>query len=371
MSGAKFLSVNALRIEQQKKTPIFVFGLNGRLISHVASVSYANRSEDGILNGYQRNPVIAHIKSIETYLSSPDALLPNAIVLAFEPSVKFRPLPGAQYSEWGTFGTLDIPLPQSGSDIKPAWIVDGQQRATALSKLDPKKHFPVVVVAFQSGSRMLQREQFVLVNKTKPLPKDLLHEILPEIAAPLSRDLEKRQVAAKVLKVLRFDKESPFYGRVRGLGNQENEAANISQSAVLAVIQNSIKWRGALFNHSDGLNKNHDIQAMAMVMMAFFEGVRRTWPKAWEANPKTSRLIHGVGIVAVGALMDRVMIDVDAESNWASARVANRLTKIKQACAWTKGRWPVLRCSWNQLQNTSQDKARLTEYLLKTYASCR
>ena len=77
-------------------------------------------------------------------------ILPNAIVVALNNEVTFQALPGTQRSEWGTFGWLEIPLPRSDVDKRVAWIVDGQQRATALARLDPTKKFPVVVVGFQT-----------------------------------------------------------------------------------------------------------------------------------------------------------------------------------------------------------------------------
>src|SRR5262249_47791224 len=156
MAGAKELSLNALRIEQRKDIPIYVFGIEGRLISHIASISYAKRSREGVLDGYQRGAVTGHINSILNYLSSSNPLLPNAIVLALESRVSFEPIRGAKRSEWGTFGTLRIPLPRSAADVKPAWIVDGQQRVTALARLDPRKQMPVVVAAFQAESKAIQ-----------------------------------------------------------------------------------------------------------------------------------------------------------------------------------------------------------------------
>jgi DGQHR domain-containing protein len=359
------LKVNALRIEQRKDIPIYVFGIDGRLVHQLATVSFANRTKDGALVGYQRNEVTSHIRSILNYLSQGQPLLPNAIVIAFDERVKFSKLNGAMPSEWGTFGTLEIPLPRSLAETKVGWIVDGQQRVTALAQLNPKAHFPVVVVAFQSSSQKLQREQFLLVNKTKPLPRDLINEILPDVTAPLSKDLESRRVASKVVQLLRFDTTSPFYCRIRGLGGY-GEDCNISQAALISVIQNSIRKKGVLFDLSDAKGR-HDFEGMARVVSTFFEGVRRTWPEAWDESPKTSRLVHGVGIVAMGYLMDRVMQEVDTGSHRAASMVANRLTRLRVRCAWTSGRWPVLGCMWNELQNTSQDKARLTEFLLKEY----
>src|SRR5262245_6657402 len=145
------LRLNALKVLQRADVPLYVFGIEGHMIANIASVSYAERTKDGILSGYQRKAIRNHIQDILNYLSGENPLLPNAIVVAFDDRVTFQPLTGVQPSEWGTFGYLGIPLPRHGGETKPGWIVDGQQRATALARLDPQRHFPVVVVGFQSA----------------------------------------------------------------------------------------------------------------------------------------------------------------------------------------------------------------------------
>lgn len=366
--STKYLTINCLLVQQNKRVPIFAFGIEGRLIHSICSVSYAERNRDGALVGYQRPTVEKHIRAILEYLSEANALLPNAIVVAFDSRTQFEKLRGSQSSEWGSFGKLKIPLVRNATESKAGWIVDGQQRASALARLDPKKSFPVVVVGFQSDNQAVQREQFIRVNKTKPLPRDLLVELLPEMESSVPRDMEKRQLAAKVLKSIRFDERSPFFERIRGLG-AKTEGANISQSALISLIQGSLQRRGVLFYYSNAKGQRHDVKGMARAVTVFFEGVRRTWPDAWEGNPTSSRLVHGAGITAMGCLMDRVMTDVDVGSSKAVAVVANRLERIKGRCAWTSGKWPVLGLKWNEIQNTSQDKARLTEFILKEYSS--
>lgn len=364
------IRVNALKVRQRSDTPLYVFGIDGKLVQNIASVSLANRNKAGVLTGYQRGPANAHIREILDYISTPDALLPNAIVIAFSSAVSFEPLPGTVASEWGTFGRLTIPVPGNASEARPGWIVDGQQRVTALARLDPTKHFPVVVVAFQSDSDTLQRDQFVLVNKSKPLPRNLLNEILPDVTSDLPRQLAHQQLASKVLVILRFDDKSPFFERVRGLG-VEGEHVNISQNALIHVIQNSFKKKGVLFSVFDPACKRASYERMAGVVNSFFEGVRRTWPDAWDGSPSTSRLVHGVGIVAMGHLMDRIMRDVDLSSPRTAAMVYNRLALLAGRCAWDSGRWPTLGRRWDELQNTSQDKTLLTDYLLREYENSR
>lgn len=362
----KPIVVNALRLNQHSSVPIYVFGIDGKLIQNVASISLAQRNKSGDLSGYQRGRAEKHIKEILDYLSTPDAILPNAIVIAFTKAVTFAALPDFPPSDWGRFGRLTIPMPSNASESRVGWIVDGQQRVAALSKMDRSKHFPVVVVAFQTESDVLQRNQFVLVNKTKPLPKTLLNEILPRVDGPLPPTLRRQQTAASVLIELRYDANSPFYNRVKGLG-VDGENVNISQNALIAVIQNSMRSRGVLFDEYEPAFKRDSYKRMAAVLSVFFEGVRRTWPEAWEGSPATSRLVHGTGIVAMGHLMDKVMREVDFRSAKAESAVHNRLMRLEGRCAWTAGRWPTLGCRWNELENTGKDKGLLTDYLLREY----
>jgi DGQHR domain-containing protein len=364
--GRRWLKLNALRIEQRKGVPLYVFGVNGRLVHQFASVQAAQRSADGVLVGYQRTRVARHIAEIFSYLSSQNAVLPNAIVLALEEEATFEPAFGALRNEWGTPGCLQIPLPEPG-ESKPCVIVDGQQRVSALAQLDPKKHFPVVVVAFKATSEDLQREQFVLVNKTKPLPRDLLNELLPHVSSELPKAWQLRRVASEVVELLRFDGSSPFVGRIRGLGSG-GEGCNISQAAVLDVVETSIRRGGVLSPLVSKDRREFDSTAMARVLSVFYTGVARVWPYAWNESPRTSRLVHGVGISALGRLMDLVMTEVDATSPRATSSVERRLRKISRRCAWTEGEWPApLRMPWQYLENTAQDKRRLADYLISEY----
>ncbi|NGX16020.1 DGQHR domain-containing protein [Wenzhouxiangella sp. XN24] len=335
------------------------------MIHQFASVHFAQRVEDGELAGYQRERVSRHIAAIHAYLQQEGALLPNAIVIAFNKTVAFTPLSNQLRSEWGTFGTLSIPL-SGPRETKPGFIVDGQQRVAALSELEPSRPFPVVVVGFCSDAPSVQREQFVLVNRTKPLPKDLLNELLPHIDAHLPDNLRLRRVAAAILEVLRFDKNSPFCGRIRGLGSI-GDGCNISQAAIVGLIERSIKHGGVLATCSGNSYEDTDIEGAANVVSTFFQGVSSVWPEAWLGSPRNSRLVHGAGIYAMGCLMDRVMRDVNLTSERSVESVKGRLLIVQRRCAWTSGQWPRLNCAWNEIQNTSQDKRRLAAYLVSEY----
>ncbi|HEV3070067.1 MAG TPA: DGQHR domain-containing protein DpdB [Solirubrobacteraceae bacterium] len=367
---APILCLHALRIEQRLDIPLFVFGVDGRMVHRFATVDAAHRSADGVLGGYQRTRVERHIAEIYAYLATDSAILPNAIVVAFSSDVTFEARPGVMRTEWGTPGTLHVPLP-GGGEARPGLIVDGQQRTSALARLPATRNFPVVVVGFLATSADLQREQFVLVNKTKPLPRDLQNELLPHIGAELPKPLQMRRVAATVIEKLRYARRSPFYGRIRGLGANA-EGCNVSQAAVLAVVETSIRRGGTLSPYYSPDPTAADVTAMAQILEVYFVAVARVWPYAWNESPWTSRLVHGVGITALGRLMDVLIPEVNVTSPRAVGAVERRLRKIESRCAWTSGRWPhPLSCPWDALQNTSQDKRRLADFLIAQYEQRR
>ena len=103
-------------------------------------------------------------------------------------------------------------IPNEGliSGTKPGWIVDGQQRSAALrdARLDV---FPVFVTGFVTDNVAEQREQFILVNSTKPLPKGLIYELLPGTEVQLSTHLERRRFPAYLLERLNYDSRSPLH----------------------------------------------------------------------------------------------------------------------------------------------------------------
>ena len=51
--------------------------------------SVGSTGDDVTLQGYQRPEVLSHIKAIRRYLESDGAMLPNAVVVAFDERVTF------------------------------------------------------------------------------------------------------------------------------------------------------------------------------------------------------------------------------------------------------------------------------------------
>ena len=105
-------------------------------------------------------------------------------------------------------GVIDIPVRPEGQRV--AWIVDGQQRSLALAQAK-NKQIVIPVVGFVSKDLRTQREQFILVNKVKPLSPRLIDELLPDVGVVLPRDLAARKLPAALCTELAQDPRSPFF----------------------------------------------------------------------------------------------------------------------------------------------------------------
>lgn len=160
----------ALRLVQDADHPLYVFTLTAEELAAVANVS---RDDAGKLIGYQRPEVKRHVQDIVNHLNGDRVIFPNPIILALSSRVTFTRSRGPEVDDGlGAAGILEIPVPRDGA-TKPAWIVDGQQRAVALAK-SRRKRLPAPVNGFVADEVALQRDQFLRVNNTRPLPSGLI-----------------------------------------------------------------------------------------------------------------------------------------------------------------------------------------------------
>jgi DGQHR domain-containing protein len=293
-------------------------------------------------------------------------MLPNALVIAFDSRVRFEP--SAEPGEDGAqTGHLVIPVGDTVPDEdKPGWIVDGQQRSAAIRDANVES-FPVYVTAFVTDSVREQRAQFILVNSSKPLPKGLIHELLPSTPAEdLPPVLLKKRLPAILLDRLNYESQSPLHERIR---TPTTTKGVIKDNSVLKMLAMSIE-DGALYQWFDGTTGHGEIEPMLELLKNYWEAVATVFPEAWEEVPRRSRLVHGVGIVALGALMDELAHELREEGIPSVARFEEELRKIEDDCAWTDGVWAFSdedQRRWNLLENTPRDIKLLTDHLLRSY----
>jgi len=362
MTGREFLRIRAIKAEQGEAISVFAFFLFGADINRIADISRIRR-DDQELKGFQRREIRGHVKEITAFLDSGPVLFPNAIILAMSPEIEFASARGrtpGNMCEVGDAGTLSIPIYPEGR--RAAWIVDGQQRSLALSAAKDRA-IAVPVIGFVSDALAIQREQFILVNKARPLPTRLINELLPEVNVLLPRDLAARQLPSALCEALNTDPTSPFYSLIKRESDIKDRIGIVTDNALIEAMKTSLKTpAGALgqFKHNGDGN---DTAAMYEALLLYWSAVRDTFPESWGKPPSVSRLMHSAGIRAMGALMDTVMLRTDTSPDKPAA-VRAILMRLAPFCCWTAGVWEGLGLAWNEVQSTPQHITKLSDHLM-------
>jgi DGQHR domain-containing protein len=362
--SGKEIVVPALRAEQRKGISTFALFLPGSTIIQIAEISRISRDQDEKLKGFQRKEIRAHVNSIVEYLDQGDVLFPNAIILAFGEELEFkqnRGPKGHDKDQAAMGGKLHIPLRSEGERL--AWIVDGQQRSLALSKTS-NQDLLVPVVAFVCHDLEIQREQFILVNKAKPLPTRLINELLPEVDTLLPRDLSARKLPSELCNLLNRDPNSPFHDLIKRM-SVESDNAVITDSAVEKAIQKSLRPPyGALVQFKGFGSEQSDTEAMYQTLVTYWSAVKQVFGDAWGLPSTKSRLMHSAGIRSMSVLMDQIMMRADMVPEPGEI-ILEALQRLKPHCHWTDGVWEGLGWQWNEIQSTPTHINRLSEHLTR------
>jgi DGQHR domain-containing protein len=369
-SAQEEIVVRALHTTQGGGLDVYAFFIRGADIVRVADISRLGRDEQEGLRGFQRPEIRSHVRGIVEYLNQGPVLFPNAIIMAMSPEVHFAASRGTRPTGdegIAQSGTLTIPLYEEGKRV--AWIVDGQQRSLALAQAE-NREIAVPVVSFVSDRLDVQREQFILVNKVKPLPTRLIDELLPETSGVLlPRELSLRKVPSELCDLLNRDQASPFFQLIkRPSDGTASGPAVVTDSAVINMIRNSINNPlGALatFRLTSNGRDGADLESMYRMLVTFWTAVRSVFPEAWGKDSRQSRLMHSAGILAMGVLMDCIYARISKHDDVKS--IERELKKVAPLCRWTEGTWQGMNVSWNEIQNTTRDIRRLQTALVQAY----
>jgi DGQHR domain-containing protein len=341
------LTFSAIKADQSPRHTVFSFAASAAQIFEIGRIERAGRSDTGVLSGFQRPQVAAHIHEIRDYLEREDAVLPNSIVVAFTDRVTVRP-------ERENIVTIEIDV----GDGPPGLIVDGQQRLSALAPLTDKS-FEVFVSGIVCQNEEELRRQFILINNTRPLPKELIYELLPGIAN-LPERMSSRSMASALTQRLNFDRSSSLY---RQIHLHTNPQGKVASNAIQRVIMTS-RSHGALrilAQSPDGDDK------CFLFMSDFYQAVQAVFKKDWDGlSPKTSRLVHSVGVVSMGRVMEVAFHICQARS---FGDFCDVLASIRDQTHWTQGKWTIGNSdtarerAWNEFQSTHPDIQMLSDHL--------
>jgi len=343
--ASKKIVFDALIAEQSPQHQVLMIKASASQIHQIASIQRLGRDHKGKSVGFQRAQVSGHIAEIRDYLEKPDAVLPNALVLAFVSGAKVKKIKN---------GAAQLEIDLSGD--RPGLVVDGQQRLSALT-LAERDDFQVFAACLICPDINELRRQFILINNTKPLSKSLIYELLPSVPGLPDR-LTPRSLAAQITEHLNFTPESSLYGFIK------------METYPTGILKDTVVQKAIMNSESAGaiqvlMYEKQGHEKAAELVSNFFHAVRQTFPDDWEGHkPATSRLVHGVGIVALGYVMDEVYSrtkSITIESFKAGLR------PLVGKTAWTSGNWHFSGgevVPWNRLENTSRQYQLLAEHLV-------
>jgi DGQHR domain-containing protein len=362
----------ALKLIQNDAHPLYVFALTGEELQTIAEISRLSRNDVGKLIGYQRPEVRRHVQDIVAYLNGENILFPNSIILALSSQVRFVRSRGPEIDDGlAAAGILEVPVPRNGRP-KPAWIVDGQQRALALTK-SRRSGFPIPINAFVADEVELQRDQFLRVNNTMPLPRGLITELLPEVTTALPSRLAARRLPSAICEWLNQSPASPFRGLIRRASDEAKDKGVVADTSVVKMIEESLtSTSGCLFPYRNIATGETDAEGICAVLVVFWTAVKRVFPGEWGKPASRGRLMHGAGIRSMGRLMDRVMAGVNPRDARATDLVERELHRVAPICRWSDGHWQDLNeIPWNDIQNVPRHIRMLSNLLIRTYVQSK
>lgn len=139
----------------------------------------------------------------------------------------------------------------------------------------------------------------------------------------------------------------------------------------LGVIQDTVVQKFIMMSLSDGvmrelISQDNGMEKCYSITNSFFKAVKKVFPEAWEnKTPKTSRLVHSAGIIAMAFVMEYLHNATGASK---SSDFVEGIKELKGKTAWTEGYWEFghdNRRPWNGLQFVPRDYLELGQYLVK------
>jgi DGQHR domain-containing protein len=240
--------------------------------------------------GYQRPPVESRLgrtgrASIVRYLLEEMGVFPTSVLLNVRCKLDFKE--ELKITEKISYGKLTIP------DNEILWIIDGQHRLEALKRVTSFKpefeKYPVPVTIMSLKDKFDEMLLFYIVNsRQKKIPTDIAYRHLQSMVKKvevkeqytwiknvlLGPEERRKGVAASIVDYLAAeDPESPFYGRIRFLG-EEREVWHLTEDSIL------IRYISKLL--SEKTFSLMDASEIADLLVQYWKAVKELYPTCFE-----------------------------------------------------------------------------------------
>jgi DGQHR domain-containing protein len=210
----------------------YMFAISPEFLLKISYVSHRQKGKGSDIDTYQRMMKRSRLRKIREFVEA-QGIFPTNIVLNIESRMLHfdraaQEGEGAGDTESGILGWLHI-----RPTYKAAWIIDGQHRLFAKSRL--------AVLAFSGLKPSDQAGMFISINsKQKNVKQSLLQELYAELHWEAAEPaLRVRAIISKVIQSLNEDKASPFYGRIQTADDGRDEKRCISLTSMFSALDKS------------------------------------------------------------------------------------------------------------------------------------
>jgi len=184
----------------QNHIPLYLFSAPAETLLRMVRLDHRSRDNRVAL---QRTLNRHRLKDIAAYISRPESLIANNIILNFDETVTFQPKQGGTNGNGG-----HLHIPDAG---ECATILDGQHRLMAF-QLSERKDFELAVIGFLTLDPRQAADVFTIINTTqKPLQKSLLLDIRHYIGRTTGQERKATDIALH----LNTHPKSPLRGQVK------------------------------------------------------------------------------------------------------------------------------------------------------------
>jgi len=335
------LEVNAFRIKQWGygegvgEYDLYLTALPASYLALRADIDRWTRENR---EGYQRPPYESRLRqkgraSIVRYLLEEMGVFPTSVLLNVRCNLSFKE--ELKISEKISYGKLTIP------DNERLWIVDGQHRLEALKRVTSIKpefeNYPVPVTIMSLKNKFDEMLLFYIVNsRQKRIPTDIAYRHLQSMVEKveveerytwiknvlLGPEERRKGVAALIVDYLVEDPESPFYGRVRFLG-EEKEEWHLTEDSVL------IRYVSKLL--SEKTFSLMDPSAVADLLIQYWKAIEELYPLCFrEGESENYTLLKHTGIASLTYLFPTIYAYCMMEGDVSMEKMKELLGYLKE-----------------------------------------
>lgn len=252
MAGPK---VNAL-VLKQKNHLLYLFRMSSDLLNRLTYVTPRTHDDPTEIQRILRK---RHTREIAAYIKEPNTLLPTAVVVSLEESVKLTP----------TADDKEVVIEFPDEAGKFAYVLDGQHRLRAFEEVGvPQVDLPVV--ALVEADEATRAKVFADINsKQEPITDNHILELYYQI-----KDLPADEIGlVDIVHTLNAADDSPLKGKVKLL--DVDRGTWVKNTILKRFLRRALTATDIEFIPAG---------QQATILKEYLKAVAALWPEAWGDN---------------------------------------------------------------------------------------